>query len=441
METIGKYRILQELGKGATAIVYLCEDPDQHQQVAVKLVDFDRGNAAVSRRLRKLFRTEGTVARRLVHPNIVRVYDAVVEEKRAYIAMEYVQGESLERFCHIERLLPMHRVIGIIFKCCLALDYAYHQGVIHRDVKPANIMLDKDDNPKITDFGLALNIHKNRNQESTFVMGMGSPAYMSPEQVKGHPLNQKTDLYSLGVLLFQMLTGRLPFQAKNQATLVYKVLNTDVPSVTQLNPNLPATLDTIVKKAMEKDLFNRYKNGAEFAKELSAVRFELVDKDDEDSGDVDQAHFSALRALEIFADFECIELWELLRLSIWREVEAEVIIFAEGVNDNHFGVLVSGRVEVSVGGKALCQLEGGEVVGEMAYLHNDSSGRHATVTTLEPCQFLEIRSAALVLSSDELQERMQKTLISRVIDRLRAANRILAQQSQQRAAYGRERLR
>jgi serine/threonine protein kinase len=435
MEKIGKYRIIRELGKGATAVVYLCEDPDSQQQVAVKLVDFDRGNAAVSRRLRKLFRTEGIVARRLVHPNIVRVYDAVVEDKRAYIAMEYVQGESLERFCHIERLLPMHRVIGIIFKCCLALDYSYHQGVIHRDIKPANIMLDKDDNPKITDFGLALNIHKNRNQESTFVMGMGSPAYMSPEQVKGHPLNQKTDLYSLGVLLFQMLTGRLPFQAKNQATLVYKILNTEVPSVTQLNPNLPEALNGIVKKALEKDLFNRYKHGAEFAKELSAVRFELVGAE-ESSEQVDQSRFDALRALSIFTEFENIELWEVLRSAIWRDVEAGTVIFAEGTHDNRFGILVSGRVEVSVGGRVLCQLSSGEVVGEMAYLHNDRGGRHATVTTLEPCHFLEIRSAALALSSEELQERMQRTLISRVIDRLRAANQILVQQSQQAATIG-----
>jgi serine/threonine protein kinase len=429
MENIGKYRVIRELGKGATAVVYLCEDPETERQVAVKLINFERDSASVSKRLRKLFRTEGSVSQRLTHPNIVRIYDVVVEEQRAYIAMEYVEGVSLENFCRIDRLLPLHRVTGIIFKCCLALDYAYHQGVIHRDIKPANIMLDKDDNPKITDFGLALNLHKNKDQDSTFVMGMGSPAYMSPEQVKGYPLNQKTDLYSLGVVLFQMLTGRLPFRAKSQATLVYKILNTDAPSVSHLNPNLPEKLDAVVKKALEKDLYSRYRNGAEFAKDLSAVRYKIVTEEEVES--LDTPRFEALRKLGLFTEFENVELWELLRSAIWRDVESNVILFSEGEEDNRFGVLVEGRVEVSVEGKALCQLGSGEVIGEMAYLHDNNDKRHATVVTLEPCHFLEISGAALALSSEELQERMQKTLIVRVIDRLRAANKLLAQQGEE----------
>ena len=247
MENIGKYKVIKELGKGATAVVYLCEDPDAQRQVAVKLVRFGKDNAAMSRRLRKLFQTEGITARRLDHPNIVRIFDAVVEDDYAYLAMEYVAGDSLEKYCRIDKMLPMHRVVGIIFKCCLALDHAYRQGVIHRDIKPANIMLTCDDEPKIADFGLALNLQKDMDRDSTFIMGVGSPAYMSPEQIKGYALNQKTDLYSLGVVLFQMLTGRLPFRANNQATLVYKIINTDSPAVTALNPSLPEALNPIIK--------------------------------------------------------------------------------------------------------------------------------------------------------------------------------------------------
>jgi len=116
--------------------------------------------------------------------------------------MEFVDGAALDKFCAINRLLPMHRVIGIIFKCCLALDHAFRQGIVHRDIKPANILIDANDNPKITDFGLGLNLRKDMGQDSTFVMGVGSPAYMSPEQVKNYPLSHKTDLYSLGVPLF-----------------------------------------------------------------------------------------------------------------------------------------------------------------------------------------------------------------------------------------------
>jgi len=422
LEKIGKYEIIRTLGKGATAVVYLARDPDTNLEVAVKLIRFGEENAAMSRRLRKLFQTEDSIGRRLDHPNIVKIYDAAIEPERAYIVMEFIDGTPLDQFCAISRLLPMHRVIGIIFKCCLALDHAFRQGVVHRDIKPANILIDKDDNPKITDFGLALNLHKDMNKDSTFVMGVGSPAYMSPEQIKNYPLNQKTDLYSLGVLLFQLLTGRLPYRASNQGALVYKIVNMDIPSVCALNPNLPAGLDPILKKALEKDLYNRYRNGAEFAKDLSTVRYQMLD---EDATQQNTSHYEKLRKLEFFTEFEDIELWEVLRISVWREVAEKVVLIREGDNNRIFGVIVNGFVEVSVEGKSICRLGSGEVVGEMAYLHPSSSTRSSTVVTLEPTLFLEINSSALDLSSDEVLERFNKTLVAKVIARLRGANKAL----------------
>lgn len=426
-EKIGKYEIIRTLGKGATAVVYLARDPDAQREVAIKLIKFGEDNAAMSRRLRKLFQTEDAIGRRLDHPNIVKIYDAVIEADQAYLVMEYINGTALDQYCAINRLLPMHRVIGIIFKCCLALDHAFRQGVVHRDIKPANILIDADDNPKITDFGLALNLNKDMNKDSTFVMGVGSPAYMSPEQIKNYPLNQKTDLYSLGVLLFQLLTGRLPFRANNQGALVYKIVNADTPSVCALNPNLPAGLDPIIKKALEKDLYSRYRNGAEFAKDLSTVRYQILD---EDSTQQDLTHFERLRSLEFFADFEDVELWEVLRISVWREVSEKVVLIREGDNNRLFGVIVSGFVEVSVDGRAVCRLGAGEVVGEMAYLHPGDNQRSSTVVTLEPTLFLEINSAALDLSSDEVVERFHKVLIAKVIARLRGANKALAKLGQ-----------
>ncbi len=427
LEKVGKYEVIRVLGKGATAVVYLGRDPDSDREVAIKLIKFGDDNAAMSRRLRKLFQTEDSVGRRLKHPNIVELYDAVVEDDHAYIVMEFIEGTSLEQYCVINRLLPMHRAIGIIFKCCLALDYAFRQGVVHRDIKPANIMIDKEDNPKITDFGLALNLSKDMKRDSTFIMGVGSPAYMSPEQIKNYPLNQKTDLYSLGVLLFQLLTGRLPFRANNQGALVYKIVNMETPSVCALNPNLPAGLDPILKKALEKDLYNRYRNGAEFAKDLSTVRYQMLDEDETQN---DTSHFERLRKLEFFTEFEDIELWEVLRISVWREVSTKVVLIREGDNNRVFGVIVDGFVEVSVEGKSLCRLGSGEIVGEMAYLHPSDSTRSATVVTLEPTLFMEINSAALDLSSDEVVERFRKTLIAKVIARLREADKALAKLSQ-----------
>ena len=427
MEKIGRYQIIRPLGKGATAVVYLAHDPEMNRQVAIKLIRFGEDSAAMSRRLRKIFQTEDAIGRRLEHPNIVKVYDAVVEKDQAYLVMEFVDGGALDRFCAINRLLPMHRVIGIIFKCCLALDHAFRQGVVHRDIKPANILLDADDNPRITDFGLGLNLHKDMGKDSTFVMGVGSPAYMSPEQVKNYPLNHKTDLYSLGVLLFQLLTGRLPFRANNPATLVYKIVNMDSPSVCALNPNLPAGLDPIIKKALEKDLYSRYRNGAAFAKDLSAVRYQMLD---EDQTQQDLTRFERLRKLDFFVEFEDIELWEVLRISVWRELSEKVTLIREGDNHRKFGVIIDGFVEVSTNGRVICRLGASEVVGEMAFLHPADTERHATVVTLEPTLFLEINSAALELSSEEVQERFNQVLLVKLLARLREANKVLAKLGQ-----------
>src|SRR5574343_585886 len=327
METIGKYRVVRELGKGATATVYLCDDPDNGRQLAVKVIRFGTDGGAMSRRMRKLFQNEGMVSKRLNHPNIVQVYEAVVENDFAYLAMEYVKGFSLEDHTRIDRLLPMHRVIGIIFKCCMALDAAYRQGIIHRDIKPANIMVTDGDEAKIADFGLALNMNKDLDRDSTFIMGVGSPAYMSPEQIKNYPLNQKTDLYSLGVVLFQLLTGRTPFRAPTSAALMYKIVNMDTPSVCALNPAIPEAMDGIIRRALEKDLYIRYRNGADFAKDLSTVRYQILDEDDTAR---DMVRFDRLRQLPFFASFEDVELWEVLRISIWREIAPKVELMREG---------------------------------------------------------------------------------------------------------------
>lgn len=423
MEKIGKYRVVRELGKGATATVYLCDDPDSERQVAVKVIRFGQDSAAMSRRMRKLFQNEGMVSKRLDHPNIVHVFDAVVENDFAYLAMEYVEGFNLEQHCRIDRLLPMYRVISIIFKCCMALDSAYRQGIIHRDIKPANIMVAADDEPKIADFGLALNMNKDMDRDSTFIMGVGSPAYMSPEQIKGYPLNQKTDLYSLGVVMFQLLTGRLPFRAANQATLIYRIINTDAPAITALSPNLPEGLNAIMRRALEKDLYSRYRNGAEFAKDLAAVRYQILEEDDTAQ---DMSHFETLRKLEFFTEFENEELWEVLRVAVWREIAPNVALIREGERNKLFGIVISGCVEISLGGKALCRLGPSEPVGEVAFLHPDSDQRYAMAVTLEKTLFLEVNAAALALSSEELDGRMRNALLARMIRRLREVNKIAA---------------
>ncbi len=426
-QKIGKYRIVKEIGRGATAIVYLAENPHYPEPVAVKHVKFaDRAKdeAKWNRRLVKLLKAEKAVATRLDHPNIIRIFDAVIEPEEAYVVMEYFPGDSLERYCSYERLLPVHRTISIIFKCCMALDYAYRHGIVHRDIKPANILVDEHDNVKITDFGLAMNVDKKIQTDSTFIMGVGSPAYMSPEQIKNYPLNQKTDLYSLGVVLFHMLCGRLPFRAGNPAQLIYKIINADPPSVSQLNPDVPEQMDAVVRKALEKDLYSRYKNGAEFAKDLSAVRYKILD---DKYVPPDTSRFSVLRKLAFFTEFDDVEVWEVLRMSAWRRVDEYTTLMREGDADQRFGILLEGEVEISVKDKRIMTLGPGEVFGEQAWMDQREHRHRLSVVSIKPVTYLELNPAALALASEEVRELFRNQLSSLAVERLGAMAERLAE--------------
>lgn len=425
-EKIGKYKLIREVGRGATATVYLAEHPQYPQPVALKLIRFDdksKDEAKWNRRLMKLLRAEMDVSRRLDHPNIIKIFDTTVEKDYAFIVMEYFPGTTLEHYCTFQNLLPLHRTIGMIFKCCMALDYAYRQGIVHRDIKPANILVDEHDNVKITDFGLALNVSKKSASDSTFIMGVGSPAYMSPEQIKSYPLNQKTDLFSLGVVLFHMLTGRLPFRAKNPAQLIYKILNTEPPLVSQINSELPEQLDTVIRKSLEKDLYSRYKNGADFAKDLSAVRYKILD---DSSLPADNTRYSILRKMPFFTEFEDVEIWEILRISRWRKVDSNTLLMREGDSDQRFGLIIDGRVEISVDGHRVAELSYGEVFGELAFLDSQEHRHMHTAVTTTSTIYLELNPAALSLATDECQDAFRTRLVTVVARRLGQAYKELA---------------
>ena len=191
-ETIGKYPILRELGRGATSRVYLGRDPFANRNVAIKVIHSDASaDATMQRRFRKVFLNEASLAGRLVHPHIITIYDAVIAEEFSYIVMEFVEGRTLEYYTDTGPLLPLEKVVEIIFKCTLALDFAQRHGVIHCDIKPANILVSDRHEVKISDFGASLY----HNAEHTQLKGIGSPAYMSPEQVQELELTHHTDIY------------------------------------------------------------------------------------------------------------------------------------------------------------------------------------------------------------------------------------------------------
>jgi serine/threonine protein kinase len=421
MKKIGKYEVIGELGKGATSCVYEALDPFVNRRVAIKVVFAEAlGDKEHGKRYKKLFVTEASLAGKLSHPHIVSIYDAVADDEASYIVMEYVDGTTLEQYSHPENLLTINKVIETIFKCTKALDYAAHHGVIHRDIKPANIMLSGENDIKITDFGAALT----STSETTQITGIGSPAYMSPEQVKEMPLSHQTDIFSLGVVLYQLLTGKLPFQGTNNYSMIYQIINAEAPPPSALRQEVPPQLDAIVKRALQKNIADRYQTWEELSHDLVAV-FGNLQKPEKSIPDSEK--FDALRRLVFFKNFTDIELWEVLRLTLWSKHPPGTVVIKEGDVGKSFFILAAGEVRVAKQGKLLNVLRVGDCFGEMAYLGKKQFQRTASVTATTDITVIEIKSEALAQASEICRHHFNGAFLEILVDRLSMANTRLSQ--------------
>ena len=421
MKKIGKYEVIRELGKGATSAVYEALDPFVNRHVAIKVVFAEAlGDKEHGRRYRKLFVTEASLAGKLSHPHIVCIYDAVADDEASYIVMEYVDGTTLEQYSRPEHLLPINKVIEIVFKCTKALDYAAKQGVIHRDIKPANIMLSGENDIKITDFGAALT----SATETTQITGIGSPAYMSPEQVKEQPLTHQTDIFSLGVVLFQMLTGKLPFQANNNYSMIYQIINAEAPAPSTLRTEVPPQLDAIVKRALQKTTAARYQSWEEISHDLVAV-FGNLQKPEKSIPDSEK--FNALRKLTFFKNFADVELWEVLRVTTWHKYGPGQMLIKEGDIGKSFFILAAGEVKITKQDKLLNVLRAGDCFGEMAYLGKKQFQRSASVSSATDITVIEIQSEALAQASGLCRHNFNGAFLEILVDRLSMANTRLSQ--------------
>jgi serine/threonine protein kinase len=419
MEKIGKYQVVKKLGEGATSKVYLCHDPFANRDVAIKVVFPDSLTDPENRNLfKRLFVTEASLAGKLAHPHIVQIYDAVIDEGMSYVVMECVDGDTLEPHCNPDALLPLHKVVEIIFKCTRALHFANRAGVIHRDIKPANILLHGETDIKISDFGSALMI----TSEITQVSGIGSPAYMSPQQIKEHPLTPQTDIYSLGVVMYQLLTGQLPFQASNNFSMMYQITNAEPQPPSRLRPDIPPAVDRIVRKAMQKELEQRYQNWDEFSYDLAGVfrKAEAAPKNDEFA---DSEKFNTLRSLPFFSNFSDAELWEVMRISGWEYCKPGKVLMREGETGDFFCLLASGEVKVIKQGKLLNILNAGECFGEMAYVSRaNGSVRSANVVTLSEARVITIRNEDLDRASDICRHKFDRAFMAILVERLSLSN-------------------
>ena len=419
MEKIGKYQVARKLGEGATSEVYLCRDPFADREVAIKVVFPDSLTDDENRNLfRKLFITEASLAGKLAHPHVVQIYDAVVDEGISYVVMEYVDGGTLEPHCNPDALLPLDKIVEIVFKCTRALDFANRAGVVHRDIKPANILLHGETDIKISDLGSALIT----TSMVTQVSGIGSPAYMSPQQIKEHPLTFQTDIYSLGVVMYQLLTGQLPFQASNNFSMMYQITNVEPQPPSSLRPDIPPALDRIVHKAMQKELEQRYQDWDEFSDDLSAlISSEQAAQKKEDFADSEK--FNILRGLPFFAHFGDAELWEVMRISGWEYCKPGKALMFEGQTGDFFCLLASGEVKVIKQGKLLNILNTGECFGEMAYISRASgSMRSADVVALSDSRVITIHNADLDRTSDVCRHKFDRAFMAILVERLSLSN-------------------
>jgi len=267
--TLGRYEISGELGRGAMGVVYKGEDPKIHRTVAIKTLRLSEFEEDVVGDLKERFFREAESAGLLAHPNIVTIYDCGEEHDLAYIAMEYLEGEDLERFTKKGSLLPLRDTLFIAAHVAEALDYAHSKSIVHRDIKPANIMrLKETKDIKVTDFGIARITTSSKTKTGVV---LGTPSYMSPEQVAAKKVDGRSDIFSLGVVLFEMLTGDKPFEADDLTSLMYKIARETHPSPRSLNPKIPQIVEKIIDKAMEKDPEKRYQKAGQMAEHLRKV--------------------------------------------------------------------------------------------------------------------------------------------------------------------------
>jgi eukaryotic-like serine/threonine-protein kinase len=431
---IGKYSVVRELGRGATSAVYLADDPFMKRQVAIKVMFPDvLKDKADGELYRQMFLNEAKLAGKIIHPHIVSIFDAVVEETMSYIVMDYLEQGTLERYCQPESLLPAATVAEIIFKAVRALAFAHMEGLIHRDIKPGNILHRSGTDIKVADFGASINVVTDRTQATS----IGSPLYMAPELLTGAKATAQSDIYALGVTMYMLLSGRTPFEATNPASLAYQIVNHEPDKPSTFQPTVPPALDEITARAMAKKVESRYQTWEEFGLDLArvaeverlanAARVEQATGVAQEPAEVsDMQRFSHLKTLPFFQRFPENELWEVMRISKWRDFGEGTMLIKEGDVGDSFFIIAEGSVKVTRGKRLLNVLGAGDCIGEMSYLAKRDGPRSATVTSGTKCMVMKIRAQDLNEASASCRQLFDRQFLETLIERLETANQQLA---------------
>lgn len=407
LKKLAQYELIKELGRGGMGVVYEAYDTVTNRNVALKIANKDNfSNKAAAEAYKKTFFNEAHTARKIKHKNTVEILDVGAEGDICYIVMELVVGgNTLASHCKPGKLLPYETVAKIISICAITLDYAHRVGVIHRDIKPSNILLTEDQDVKICDFSIAQIMTK--DAEITMPTGfIGSPRYMSPEQVQEDLITNQTDLFSLGIVMYELLTGKHPFFAKSFSRLIYSITNERPQPLKNHRPDIPEIFERVVYHALQKSPENRYKMGSNMVADLSLVFEDLT----EHSQDVDmQKKISKLQKLESLQCFSEAELWEIIYVSEWQEYEQKQQII-NTKNDDVLFVIVSGNATVYQEKNNIYEMGRGDffVIAERKELPVEST---KTIFTTTPVLLLQIQNLTIEKLSIACQLNLNKLFL------------------------------
>jgi len=422
-EKVGKYEIIEEVGRGSMGTVYSANDPFSSRQVAIKVAHPQYINQSEDgERFKKLFFNEAHAASVLNHPNIITLYDADVDQDLCYLVIEYVHGaQTLEEFCKPDTLLPLREVVNIIYNSAKALDYAHRQGIIHRDIKPSNILLTQDRDIRISDFSIAI-VNRQDAKTTQFDGFIGSPLYMSPEQINEWTISSNTDLFSLGVVMYELLTGYNPFRAGNLMAITNKITKEEPALLNEFRNDLPEGLNYILKRMLKKKPDKRYRSGLDIAADLALI-YEDLDK--VENKDALREKFEILQNIGFLKGFTDSDIWDLVRASNWQTYAAGTTIIGEGELDDSFYILLSGVVSITKDGHHIGNLQEGDCFGEMGYLSRIK--RTATIESKTEVALIKVNATTLDRAEEGTQLRFLKAFVGTVIDRLNQTTSNLSQ--------------
>lgn len=396
-------------------VVYEAYDPFVQRTVAIKVSHSQEGlSAAIAQKMRESFFSEVYSAGRMHHPSVVGVYDAGQEDHHNFIVMEYIDGVTLQDYITGEKKLSPNQVVDVIYQCAKGLDYVHRQNVIHRDLKPGNIMLSNEGEVKIMDFSIA-HIDMGADDANTDVHG--SPMYMPPEQLSEEKrLVAQSDIYSLGAVMYALLARKTPFKASSLDSLIYQIGNLEPDSLSEICPDIPEHIVQIVNKAMNKIIYHRYESALQFANDLSqsfgrlrkvGERIDIAEK------------WTTLRYLNFFKQFSDEQINEVVDASEWKDFKKGEVIISEGEKETAFYIIAKGGVEVVKKEKVIGVMKQGDCFGEIAFITRQP--RAATIVARTHVSLMVVNMSLMEKASLETQLQYYRIFLENLISRLSQA--------------------